>query len=109
MRFLVDAQLPPALVYWLADQDHQARHVQDEGLCDAEDGPVWAHALQVGAVIVTKDEDFVERAGRDPRAPLIVWLRVGNATNRALLEWLRPRWSAIIELLDSGDRLIEVR
>ena len=54
-------------------------------------------------------EDFAERAGRDPHGPIIVWLRIGNATNRALLEWLRTRWSEIIELLDSGNGLIEVR
>ncbi|MDA2928215.1 DUF5615 family PIN-like protein [Acidobacteria bacterium AH-259-G07] len=96
-------------MHWLADQGHEARHVEDEGLRDAEDGPVWSHALESGAVILTKDEDFAERAGRDPHSPVIVWLRVGNATNRALLAWLQPRWSEVIELLHSGNRLIEVR
>jgi predicted nuclease of predicted toxin-antitoxin system len=32
MRFLIDAQLPPALVPWLAAKGHQARHVIDCGL-----------------------------------------------------------------------------
>ena len=109
MRFLVDAQLPPALGQWLAEQGHEARHVQDEGLRDAEDRAVGAHALQVEAAIITKDGDFAGRAGRDPQAPVIVWLRVGNATNRSLLAWLQPRWSAVIRLLESQDRLIEAR
>jgi predicted nuclease of predicted toxin-antitoxin system len=32
MRFLVDAQLPPALARWLAEKGHDARHVADVGL-----------------------------------------------------------------------------
>ena len=96
MKFLVDAQLPPALVQWLSGEGHEATHVEDEGLLDAGDGPVWFHALQSGAAILTKDEDFAERAGRDPHGPVIVWLRIGNATNDALLAWLRPRWPEII-------------
>ncbi len=39
MKFLVDAQLPPALVQWLSGEGHEATHVEDEGLLDAEDGP----------------------------------------------------------------------
>lgn len=32
MRFLVDAQLPPALARWLAAQGHEAEHVGDIGM-----------------------------------------------------------------------------
>jgi len=31
MKFIVDAQLPPALARWLCEQGHQAEHVQDVG------------------------------------------------------------------------------
>jgi predicted nuclease of predicted toxin-antitoxin system len=31
MRFLVDAQLPPALAQWLASHGHDAMHVTDLG------------------------------------------------------------------------------
>ena len=108
LKFLVDAQLPPALALWLRHQGHEAQHVQDVGLRDAEDGPIEAHALSAGAVIVTKDEDYAARAALEPNGPPIVWLRVGNATNRALLEWLRPRWPQVVVLLSAGHRLIEV-
>ena len=64
LKFLVDAQLPPALARWLRDQGYQAAHVQDVGLRDAEDGPIEAHALGAGAVIVTKDDDYAARAAR---------------------------------------------
>lgn len=109
MMFLIDAQLPPALVHWLHERGHTAEHVADVGLSDAEDVDVWNRAAQDGATIVTKDEDFAERAARDSSSPVIVWLRIGNSTNRALLHWLSPRWAEIEELLESGNRLIEVR
>ena len=109
MKFLVDAQLPPALASWLCEQGYDAQHVEDIGLRDADDRVIWAQAMNVDAIIITKDEDFAARAARDATSPVIVWLRVGNATNRALLQWLEPRWSQIVALLNVGHRLIEVR
>lgn len=45
MRFLVDAQLPPALAGGLTDQGHEAAHVFECGLTDADDGSIWGYAL----------------------------------------------------------------
>ncbi len=40
MRFLIDAQLPPALARLLASHGHAAEHVADIGLRDADDSPI---------------------------------------------------------------------
>ncbi len=109
MNFLIDAQLPPGLALWLADQGHTAQHVDELVLTNAEDLTIWNHALSIDAIIITKDEDFAERVTRTPTGPVIVWLRIGNATNRVLLQWLEPRWAEIVELLNADNRLIEVR
>jgi predicted nuclease of predicted toxin-antitoxin system len=101
--------MPNCLPDWLSDQGHSAQHVNDVGLAGAEDFVIWNHALGVNAIIVTKDDDFAERTARTAVGPVIVWLRIGNATNRALLEWLQPRWSSVVQLLFDGNRLIEVR
>ena len=61
MRFLVDAQLPPALARWLAAQGHEAEHVADMRMQAASDIAIWDHALASSAVIVTKDEDQLNR------------------------------------------------
>jgi len=108
VKFLVDAQLPPALARWLCEAGHEARHVDDEGLREAEDRLIWAHAQQTAAVIVTKDEDFATRAQQRPDGPVIVWLRVGNTTNRTLLTWVEPRLPGIVHLMRQGSRVIEV-
>ena len=56
MRFLVDAQLPPALARWLASQGHVAAHVADCKLETASDTAIWNFAVGCSAVIITKDE-----------------------------------------------------
>jgi predicted nuclease of predicted toxin-antitoxin system len=42
-------------------------------------------------------------------SPIIVWLRVGNTSRRALLEWFEPLLPQIETLISQGDRLIEIR
>jgi len=83
VKFLVAAHLPPALAGWLREAGHDAAHVEDVGLREADDGPIWEHASQTAAAILTKDEDFAARAARATKAelPVIVWLRVGNTSN----------------------------
>jgi predicted nuclease of predicted toxin-antitoxin system len=82
MRFLIDAQLPPALVPWLAAKGHHAQHVIDCGLEAADDRAIWDEAIRTGAVIVTKDEDFALRRTLAVPGPCVVWVRRGNATRR---------------------------
>ncbi len=109
MNFLVDAQLPPGLCRWLIERGYEAEHVTTASLSIAEDVEIWNHALKIAAIIITKDEDFAERTHRTSTGPTIIWLRIGNATNTALIDWLEPRWPSIEELLNSNNRLIEVR
>lgn len=108
MRFIIDAQLPPALARWMADAGHQAEHVTDIDLGSAKDSAIWAHALQTGAAIVTKDEDFVTRLAMEPDGPPIVWIRIGNTRKQALLQWFAPLLPTILKALASGENLVEV-
>ena len=109
MKFIVDAQLPPALAGWLREQGHQAEHVAEVGLRDAEDSPIWRYAVEHNAVVLTKDEDFASRVRQSRESPVIVWLRIGNCSNRAFREWFAPLLPEIIREIEQGQRLIEVR
>jgi predicted nuclease of predicted toxin-antitoxin system len=66
MRFLVDAQLPPALARWLGDRGVAATAVRDLGLRDSDDGSIWNFAIRGGWTVITKDEDFVARCVGNP-------------------------------------------
>ena len=109
MNFLIDAQLPPSLARWIATQGHQANHVFEVGLQAADDGPIWEFARTETAVIVSKDEDFVDRWLLSDRPVPLVWIRKGNCSNRALLAWLEPLWPDALKRLEQGEQLIELR
>lgn len=109
MNFLVDAQLPPALARMLDQSGHTAVHVEAIGLLDTSDSAIWQHALIHQAIIVSKDEDFASRALQTRTGPVVVWLRIGNCSRQALLEWFTPLFPAILREIEAGHRLIEVR
>jgi len=109
VRFLVDAQLPPALARWLAERGVSATPIRDVGLRESDDGSIVNFALSGNWTLVTKDEDLVTRCISSPAAPAVVWLRLGNCTNRALFTWLEPFLGEIQRRLSEGEKLIEVR
>lgn len=109
MRFLIDAQLPPALARLLVEHGHQADHVNQIGPGDAPDRVLWRYALDHDAVIVTKDEDFADMVAIGAEAPPVVWVRIGNTRSAALLTWFEPLIDDIVEMVDNGQRLIELR
>jgi predicted nuclease of predicted toxin-antitoxin system len=109
VKLLVDEQLPPALARWLREQGADAEHVSDLGLQRGSDQVIWKKAVGLNAAVLTKDEDFVLlRVSATSQVP-IVWIRVGNCTNRALLKWFAPLWPDIKRHLDQGDSFIEIR
>ena len=108
MRLIVDQQLPPVLAAWFRDQGVDAFHVRDLELSGAADDVIWADAARDEAVVVSRDEDFVNLL-RDRGGARLVWIRVGNCTNPALLAMIEASWPAIRQRLSDGDRLIELR
>ncbi len=83
--------------------------MQVEGLLDATDRAIFEAARRVGAVVLTKDVDFVQLLERYGPPPRIVWLTCGNITNRDLRRLMETAWPRCIELLAAGEVLIEIR
>ncbi len=108
MRFLVDAQLPPALARWLAAKGHETEHVGTHGMQAASDAAIWNHALATSAAIITKDEDFSRRKVLTAAGPAVVWIRLPNTRRRELLEWFETVLPQILVALERGETLIEV-
>jgi predicted nuclease of predicted toxin-antitoxin system len=88
VKFVVDAQLPPALVRLLREAGCDAFAVREIGPREASDAEIWRYAVQQQSAIITKDEDFAERCLYSRDQPVIVWLRI-LATHRIrhLLSW----------------------
>ena len=108
MRFLVDAQLPPALAHHLQQYGLQSDHVSDIALLPADDSSIWNYALRNLWVVISKDEDVAIRRMASRSGPAVVWLRVGNCSNRALLRWFMPLFPDIVARLEAGETFIEV-
>ena len=108
MRFIVDAQLPPALARWLTAQGHQAEQVADKHMQAASDAAIWDFALREAAIIVTKDEDFAQRKVLSENGPAVVWIRLPNTRRPQLLAWFAKILPDVLSALERGETLIEV-
>jgi predicted nuclease of predicted toxin-antitoxin system len=106
VNFVIDQQLPATLATWFETKGFAAIHVRDVGMRAASDTEIWRFALERGAIVVTKDEDFAARRTRTD-GPQILWLRIGNATNRALRAHLDAVWPQARRWLEAGEAIVE--
>lgn len=74
----------------------------------ANDGAVWDLALSRRAILITKDRDFVEWANARRPAPQVIWIRIGNATNKTLTRRLETVWDRVVADLAAGVAMVEV-
>jgi predicted nuclease of predicted toxin-antitoxin system len=107
LRFLVDAQLPPALARQIASFGHAAEHVADSGRASATDDSIRSYAAESSAVIITKDEDFaLHRVLHE--GPVVVWVRMGNTRRAELLLRFEIAFPALLAALERGETLVEL-
>ena len=99
MRVLFDEQLSESLVQRLQDLSPDAVHVRVLGIGGAGDEVIWQRAIELGCVLVTKDEDFHRLSVLKGFPPKVVWIRLGNCTTRDIATLLRERWPKIEEFV----------
>ena len=109
MIIWLDAQLPPSVAAWItATFAVEAHAVRDLGLRDAQDSPIFQAARAAGAVVMTKDRDFVEMLQRLGPPPKVIWVTCGNTSNARLREILNNALPAAIARLEGGESLVEI-
>lgn len=109
MKFWLDAHLPPSLAGRMQSTfGVDCRCVRDLGLRDSEDTAIFDAARAAGAVVMTKDDDFVRLIHRHGPPPQIVWLTCGNTSNAALRELFPAAWPDAKKLIEAGEALIEI-
>ncbi|MCY7391246.1 MAG: DUF5615 family PIN-like protein [Leptolyngbyaceae cyanobacterium CAN_BIN12] len=105
----VDAHLSPAIATWITNTFKiTAIALRDLGLRNAEDPEIFEAAKAQGIIFMTKDSDFVDLVERLEAPPQIIWLTCGNTSNDRLREILSSTLVEAIELLDSGEKLVEI-
>lgn len=109
MIFWIDAQLSPYLAPWLTSEfDVEAKPVRELGLRDAKDRDIFLAAREAGAVVLTKDSDFVPLLEQLGPPPQILWLTIGNTSNAPLKEVLSGSLTSAQEILLRGESLVEI-
>jgi predicted nuclease of predicted toxin-antitoxin system len=109
MKLLVDNQLPSALAGHLRNWGLDCVHVLDMGLNTADDLEIWNRAAAEDRIVVTKDEDFLVLARRPADRGRMIWVRLGNCRNAALLAAFDRMRDVLLQAIASGQRVIELR
>ncbi|WGR67778.1 MULTISPECIES: DUF5615 family PIN-like protein [unclassified Bradyrhizobium] len=107
MLYLIDAQLPPALADAMRRAGFEAAHVVEFGMATATDGAIWNEAISRSAILVTKDRDFSLLRAAKRQGPIVLWVRVGNIDNRALVRQFLSAMPQIVEAVARGEAVIE--
>lgn len=109
MTLWLDAQLSPRLARWLGENlPVTALPVRDVGLRDADDEVIYREAARAGAVVVTKDRDFIDLQHRLGPPPQIIWLTCGNTSEARLQEIFSKHLDTARRLIEGGDSLVEI-
>ncbi|MFK4486568.1 putative nuclease of putative toxin-antitoxin system [Bradyrhizobium sp. USDA 336] len=76
-------------------------------MANAIDGVIWNEAISRSAVLVTKDRDFSLLRVAKGQGPIVLWVRVGNIDNRALIRQFLAAMPQIAEAVARGEAVIE--
>jgi predicted nuclease of predicted toxin-antitoxin system len=80
--------------------------VREAGLANADDVDVWNYAAANGLIVVSKDQDFRQRALFFGPPPKCVWIRLGNCSTADIARLLQHRASLIQEFQRGEARLL---
>ncbi len=110
MIIWIDAQLFPGLARWMMErfgvEAYSAKHL---GYRDATDSTIFEAARDAGAVVMTKDGDFVRLLHDRGPPPQILWIRLGNTSNARMGSALDTSFERAMALLQNGEDLVEIR
>lgn len=107
----IDAQLSPALAAWINQEfeECRAQSVVALGLLDAADEEIFFEAGRAGAVVMSKDNDFIRLLDRLGAPPKIIWITCGNTSNRRMRSILEKTLLPAIRILRGDEELVEIR
>jgi predicted nuclease of predicted toxin-antitoxin system len=100
VKLLLDANISRRLIPRISETFPDSSHVALLGLGDATDSEIWRYALDQGFVIVSKDEDFHQRALVSGPPPKVIWVRLGNSTTSDIEQAIHGGHDTIMAFLE---------
>ena len=91
----------------LSRRGFPAEHTSRLGFNAASDLDIARHAVSVGAVVVTKDADYVTLARR-MTGLRVVHMQVGNLSSRDLLAFCDQAWPRAVAALEAADPAVRL-
>ncbi len=108
MKFIIDAQLPVKLKYWLINKGFETIHTNDfPNKCFTTDAEIIDKATKKGYIIVSKDTDFYEYYLIKEIPKRILFITLGNKTNKELLKLFELNFPIIENYFKNGSNIIE--
>jgi len=111
VKIWLDAQLSPSIAKWMGgtfDIDEAFAVQLDEVLKRIPDDDIFRLAKEAGAVVMTKDRDFIELLERLGPPPQVIWVTCGNTSNAAMRRILASALPDALSLLKQGEPLVEI-
>lgn len=112
LEFWIDNNLPPKMAVWLReDFNVLAKSFQELGFQSTEDIEIFrAAASRINTIIITtKDVDFVNLSNDIGSPPKILFLNIGNLSNKKLKEIIYKSFKEVIRMfLETDNSLIEI-
>ena len=109
MKFLLDANLPSQLASEFIAAGQECVHVEAVMPRYSAGLSIARQANESGAVLVTRDADFVQLSKDGVLTVPLIWVRLGNLRRAAIASALRTRLPKIVGALEAGERVVEVR
>lgn len=104
MKFLIDAQLPPALKHFFLHRGHDAIHTLDLPLKnDTSDQDVCQVSADEDRIVISKDVDFYYSFVLSRKPAKLVLVKTGNISTKALMNIFSSQVDELVQLLETND------
>jgi predicted nuclease of predicted toxin-antitoxin system len=108
MNFLIDAQLPERLKYWLIEKGFDAIHTNDLPKKHlSSDLEIINFAEKEDRIVISKDSDFYKYNLINGVPRRILFITMGNIVNRELLKLFEINFPTIEAYFNSGSKVVE--